>query len=224
MGIVEHAGTDPAAGDASRRPRRTRTIPAPADLMGVLSEQSDILLQAKEIIEAQGASLAEMRDIIKNFQDNGITVQTPEGSFTISQAPAPKVEEPKSAEELAKDQYVVQGVFMDFIEIHSSLSKSFRDRRPQLASGVQARYSDHAEPTLMIMRKGQFGTNDQMYNTALTLRIHDDEPYISGDYMDYGRTVSMSDEQVKRCISTILAEIRREEGADDIEVSSLLPH
>lgn len=215
MSIVESAGADPADTETTRRPRRTRTTPVPSDLVGMLSEQGEILLQAKEIIEAQGASLAEMHEIIKNFQTNGVTIQTPEGSFTITQAPPPKVETPISAEELAKDQYVVRTVFMDFIEIHGALAKSFRDRRPLLGSGVQARYSDQAELTLMIMRKGQFGTNDQMYNTALTLKIHDDEPYIAGDYMDYGRTVNMSDDQIKRCVTTILEEIRREESAND---------
>jgi hypothetical protein len=207
MSITEPAVTTTDKSPAIR-PRKSRAAGASSDLFDIATRQI-------ELIEAHGKSLSDMHDIIKNFQDNGITVQTPEGTITIRQAPPVKVEEPKTAEELAADTYLVRTVFMDFIEIHAALAKSFRDRRPLVGSGVQARYNDNAEPTLMIMRKGEYGTNDQMYNTVLTLKIHDDEPFIDGDYMDFGRTVSMSEDQVKRCVSTILTAIRQEESAKE---------
>lgn len=194
--------------DANRRPRKATVTKE--DIRTLLSEHGAFLAKNSKTLEDQAAALAGMLAIIHNFQTNGITVQTPDGTITIAQAPAPVVEEPKSPEELAADTYLVRGVFMDFIEIHAALSKSFRDRRPLLASAVQARYSDQAEPSLMIMRKGTFGTNEQMFNTALTLMIHDDEPYIAGDYTDFGRTVNMSDDQVKRCVAAILEGIRAE--------------
>lgn len=209
MSIVDQAGTENST-PPPRRVRKSRTLTAEPDLREMLGEHGDLLSQARALIEAQGQSLNEMRDIIKNFQENGITIQTPEGAFTLTQGAVAKEE----AAPALQDQYVVPGTFMDFIEIHAALAKSFRDRRPLLASGVQARYSDHAEPVLMIMRKGQFGTNDEMFNTALTLRIHDDEPYVDGDYMNFGKTVNMSSEQVSRCVSTILNAIRQEENPD----------
>lgn len=214
MSLTHQPDTDSNEAVA-RRTRKTRTSVPPTEVLDALHAQSDLLAQARALIEAQGQSLAEINTLVKSFQDSGIAIQTPEGVITLCPGKSAKPADVTSEPELATDQYLVHSVFMDFLEIHSALAKSFRDRRPMLGSAVQARYSDNAEPVLMIMRKGEFGTNNQMYNTALTLRIHDDEPYIDGDYMDFGKTVSMSEEQVKRCVSTILDALRKETSDTD---------
>jgi hypothetical protein len=178
-----------------------------------MAQQAQVLADAKSLVEQQAAALGEMHALIKGFSDNGIQIQTPDGTIAINLATGTGVLKEEAAEtkpELDGDDYLVQGVFMDFIEIHGALNKAGRDRRPLFGNVVQARYSDHSEPEIHICRKGLFGTSENMFNTILTLRIHDNDPYIDGAYTDFGKTVSLSADQVKRIVGEIHKAMREE--------------
>jgi hypothetical protein len=191
-----------------------------AALQQCLEETAETLVRQSETMLAQGRLLAQatqtidlMHAMFKSFADNGIQITTPDGpiiTINLASGTGSVVEKSDTKPELGNDEYLVESIFMDFIEVHGALSKAGRDRRPLLSDAVHARYSDHSEPELHIRRKGTFGTSESMYNAILTLRIHDNDPYIDGSYTDYGKTVRMSPDQVKRIIDALVAAKREE--------------
>lgn len=180
-----------------------------------LVQQGQLLAEATRVMGEQGQALNELRDLIKHFHDNGITVTTPEGNISINltEGTASNGEAEVGERKLSGDEYIVNLAFMDFIEAYAALNKGFRDKRPYLSNSVQARYNDDAEPMLVIMQRGSYGTGDHMRDTILTMKIHDNEPYLAGEYMDFGKPIAMSDPQVKRCMDAIIVALRDEVDA-----------
>jgi hypothetical protein len=145
--------------------------------------------------------------------EDGIKITTPEGTVKVAldgtvelSGDLAQQTTPSTVEE--ETSYRVHAMFMDFIEVHAALAKGYIDRRPLLQGEVRANYSDNAEPQLVIQRRGTYGTNPNMYNPILRLCIHDEEPYIAGEYLDGGTLYTMSDDQTDRAVKAILEAVR----------------
>jgi hypothetical protein len=131
--------------------------------------------------------------------------ETAEGGIattSVTLPPLPPVEEEE------EQGIEVSDSFLDFIESHTLLSKYWIDRRP-LLNGVRADYSNKGEAQLKVLRAGTFDTDHHMRNTILTLVIGDDNPYVSGEFMDDGQLVPMSEEQVDRVCMNIVDSVRK---------------
>jgi len=181
----------------------------------------------KEIRNEELASLreklAQQNEIMETSEDRLISVQEKVDGIhaMLSQAmleiPGTSLASPGAALELgeqvnamedSKDDIIVTNAFLDFIEVHASMCKSVIERRP-LLSNIRAAYSAKNEMQLMINRGGTYGTGESMRNPILTLRIHDEYPFIEGEYMEMGKTIPMSEEQVDRVAQELVVAVRK---------------
>lgn len=189
-------------------------------LVAVVESQADQLATQSQLITLQTQLLSEnstqLAAIMKGVTciaagispntGNDVAVIAAQAAEEAPVAPMAELSPVLDLEEMEND-IIVTNAFLDFIEVHSAMCKSVINHRP-LLSNIRCAYSDRAEMQIMLNRGGTYGADEYMRKPILTLRIHDDYPFIEGEYMNNNERVLMTEEEVDRVVDALLGAVR----------------